>query len=253
MKKTTKQGWLGFSVMVAGILTTNTFAQTPGIKGSVHDFSSNTTWVATLTGDYVNPLCTVCHTPHNAASPSPIPLWTHTTSTAAQTFKLYSSPTASAQPIEPGGGAYPTYANGNAYDTTLACLSCHDGVTAVNQYGGKTNGTSGAYFVPSWAVINDLSKMHPVDFDYDYVVTKNPAGIQPSATAVSATLSGSTRFGSQTIAQALLKNPTGSGDNWMHCSSCHDIHRTRGNAMNSQHFLVAPIAYGELCLICHIH
>jgi len=64
-------------------------------------------------------VCVYCHTPHGA-SPVALPLWNRTIE--AQTYQQYSSANSSTmtQPVTPPG------------ITSLACLSCHDGQTAID-------------------------------------------------------------------------------------------------------------------------
>ena len=89
------------------------------IVGSAHDFSNS--------GFSGNEICVVCHTTHNAdTTVTEAPLWNH--ELTSQTFSMYSSPTMdAAQDAQPTG-------------SSKLCLSCHDGATAIDAYGG--NGVS---------------------------------------------------------------------------------------------------------------
>jgi cytochrome c553 len=221
---------LGVGMIVAGsvsvLASTNTVASgTPGIKNSWHDFS-NDSWNTSR-----HTLCGVCHSMHDTDVNKLIPLWKHETSTAS--FTPYSSPSLNATVGQPSGA-------------TLACLSCHDGVTAVNSYGGRTNGA--AVYITGGAVIGtDLQHNHPISFDYDAAAAAD-SYIRASSTVISGITQGTgTSLNGQTIKQAML-----SGGTTMECSSCHDIHRQRGNSYSSGIYTVASSAYGEFCLICHI-
>lgn len=80
--------------------------------------------------------CAFCHTPHHSnTSVSPAPLWNRANSPTA-VYKAY--------------GATLAGSNSSAVGSvSLACLSCHDGVTAfdslVNPPGGAARGTAGVY------------------------------------------------------------------------------------------------------------
>jgi len=216
-------------VMLMGSLTslasTNIVAKgVKGITGSYHDFSSDS-WNTS------HSLCTVCHSMHNTDVNKLVPLWTH--ETTAQTFTMYDSPTL---PLSLAG----TQPSG----TTKACLSCHDGITAVNSYGGKTNGTY-TVITGTAAIGTDLSHNHPISFNYDSAQANDPTGLHSSSDVIATSLTAG--FAGKTVKQAMLRNST-----TMECSSCHDIHRQRGNSYNSGIYTVASSAYGELCLICHI-
>ena len=77
-----------------------------GVVGSKHDLSSSTT----------TQICVFCHTPHGASDIAQ-PLWNRNI-TDLTAFQMYGSPTIDAV-IDPLPNA-----------PSLACLSCHDGVSA---------------------------------------------------------------------------------------------------------------------------
>ena len=238
--RTTKQVMaMGLGLLLLGTLaaraSTNTVANgTPGIKGSYHDFSYDT-WNATLTPSYkAHTLCTVCHEMHNSDPSKLIPLWGHQTSISAGSFQLYQSPTIGYTPSQPSGA-------------TLACLSCHDGVTAINSYGGTTNGAA-VFMTNSLTILGtDLSLNHPVSFSYTTAQANDPYLRSPSDTADSTNRTGVAAFSGVSLNKAMLGN-----NGRMECSSCHDIHRQRGRSMYSGVYVVNSAAYGDLCLMCHI-
>ncbi len=183
------------------------FAQ--GISGSDHDFSTES-WNNT------NNICEVCHTPHNAVAVAGAPLWNHQTTTT--NFTLYTSGTMDATTGQPAA-------------SSKLCLSCHDGTVAVDNFGGKTNGTE---FVNGSKLIGtDLSNDHPISFTYDAALATSDGGLYDPSTAT-------TSLGG-TIAQDLLIS------NQVQCASCHDVHDAAGN----NHLLRINNSASALCLTCH--
>jgi hypothetical protein len=191
----------------------------PGLLGSAHDFSTNS-WNTRKTA------CGVCHTVHHTDASKTAPLWAHETTTSA--FTPYSSATLTATVGQPGSAS-------------KACLSCHDGTVAINQYGGSLKGT--AEYVEGTAVIGtDLSITHPISFTFDSALATTDGGLNDPATTTVAQLGG------KTIQESMLFNGK------MECASCHDIHRQKGNSMNSGIFTViggSSQVASALCLTCH--
>ncbi len=180
------------------------------ISGSAHDFSSET-W---------NPsgeICIVCHTPHHADNTvNDAPLWNHQLSTA--TYTVYSSSTLDASVGQPAG-------------ISKLCLSCHDGTVALDNFGGKTNGTS---FISGDDLLGtDLSDDHPISFTYDATLASTDGGLYDPTTTNSG-LGG-------TIDADMLFNSQ------LECASCHDVHNGSGVAK----LLVKSNAASALCLTCH--
>jgi predicted CXXCH cytochrome family protein len=218
-----------------------------GIVGSAHDFYNNTnTWINGITkpvsGNSTN-VCSECHTIHHAANPANGPLWAHKAS--SQTYITYAS--AGSETFDALGL---TVALGTS---SKACLSCHDGTVGINEktslvMDGSGTATSsiagGTAVVLDDAVIavngNDLTHTHPIGVSYDSAQAALPAGELKDKTG---TFPNTT--GSPTIAQMLK----GANKTQMECSTCHDIHRTRGNAPNSGIYTVA--SGQNLCMGCH--
>ncbi|MBL4939031.1 MAG: hypothetical protein JKY16_01885 [Lutibacter sp.] len=197
-------------IMVA-FFTVATFGQ--GITNSAHDFSQKT-WNSNS-----QEICNVCHTPHEAVTGLTAPLWNHEVTT--QTFTLYTStvsPSFNATASQPGG-------------SSKLCLSCHDGITKVDNFGGVTNGTK--TIGGSKNLGTDLSNDHPVSFVYDAALATADGGLH-NPTTVNSGLGG-------TIDGDLLLGTR------MECSSCHDVHDAAG--LNS--ILVKGNIGSALCLTCH--
>jgi hypothetical protein len=258
--------------MAAGALLVLPIASRAAIIGSPHDFGTNS-WSA-------NTVCEACHIPHASLGSANAPLWNHVLPGGGYT--TYSSPTFLAN----GGTAPPVDG------PSLACLSCHDGTLAINQfvntpYGGTgvTNLTqTGAVLLsnPSdnvtWGGNGvDLSHNHPISFVYDAALAnldgtlENPATYQigtapvyPNTTSftnaailavpVPTTWSGVSLQG-KTIAQALLWNNGKSTE--MEYTSCHDPHKMVGSSPSSGVMIKisGKDVYGRgdlICRNCHL-
>lgn len=159
-----------------------------------------------------NQVCLPCHTPHNALlSGSQNVLWNHAETT--QTFVMYKS--TAGQPEGP----------------SKLCLSCHDGVTAIDNYGG-TGGT-GVVITGKAALGTDLSNDHPIGIAYP---TNRPAEYRASSTYAPGIGGGPG-----------VKLVTINGADRVECSSCHNVHN---NGLGN--FLRVPVQESYLCLQCHI-
>jgi len=102
-----------------------------GIAGTRHNLTQNFTGGADVSGSMsairnnYGEVCVYCHTPHgaNTVSAAGMPLWNRTVKTNT-TYNLYDIPTTlglmDAQAVTDPGPA------------SLTCLSCHDGITAID-------------------------------------------------------------------------------------------------------------------------
>ncbi|RMF07893.1 MAG: cytochrome C [Candidatus Neomarinimicrobiota bacterium] len=197
---------LGLSLGLLSALSAQT------IVGSDHDFSGKN-W--NNTGE----ICVVCHTPHNADNTvNGAPLWNH--QVTSSNFTTYSSATFDATSGQPDGAS-------------KLCLSCHDGTVALDNFGGKTNGTN--YVGGSKNFGTDLTNDHPISFTYDDALASTDGELNAPSTTNSG-LGG-------TIADDLLIGGK------MECASCHDVHNTV--AVNGTKLLVKSNANSALCLTCH--
>ncbi len=158
-----------------------------------------------------NQICLPCHTPHNALlSGDDNVLWNH--AETGETFVMYKS--TAGQPEGP----------------SKMCLSCHDGVTAIDNYGG-TGGT-GIKITGKAAFGTDLSNDHPIGIAY-------PTGLPleyktpPFAPGIG---------GGPGVKLVSINSV-----NRVECTSCHNVHN---NGLGS--FLRVPIQESYLCLQCHI-
>lgn len=220
--------WAKRAAVVAGaaLIANSTVA---GIQGSKHDFSSSG-WSTNQYGTNATAkveICRPCHVPHKAQATT-IPLWNHANSTNAS-YTLYSSATfnASNSIAQPAG-------------VSKACLSCHDGSTALDSFGGGT----GSSFIPASARVGyggDLTKDHPIGFEYTVALATADGELYNPTTQNSG-------LGAQIDDDMLFDNGSGSKTK-LECGSCHDVHNTK-SAANSKLLLIANNS-SALCLTCH--
>ncbi len=182
---------------VAGLTLMGT-AAAQNITDSDHDFSQ------TFGGGEI---CKPCHTPHDAypygaGNTVKRVLWNH--QETVQTFTMYVTLTGN---------------SGTPDGTSLMCLSCHDGVTAMDNYGGNTGGST----VMSGSFGTDLTDDHPIGIEY------------PAADP---------RYQATPLNGLPLYND-GSIDR-VECSSCHNPHGT-----GYSKFLRDTEVGSQLCLDCH--
>ena len=244
--KRTNLAVLGLAaVALLALPVTTRAAINKGIEGSVHDFSTNSSW-NTRKG-----VCSACHSAHNTDPNQVAPLWNHATTVGP--FIPYDSPTFNAGSHQPSGHS-------------LACLSCHDGTVAINQSISGVLGTNGPVYIDPGATISaDLHVTHPISFTYDSALAANDGALEDpavykigdpktaltlSTAPVPPTWSG-TPLSGKTINQALLSGGK------MQCSSCHDVHKQEGSAPESG--ILVRISGNDstgrgslICRTCHI-
>lgn len=150
-----------------------------GISGSSHDLRTDLS---------ITEICVPCHVPHNALSTQG-PLWNR----AANASTVFTS----------------------AGDASNACLSCHDGNTNMDAYGGA----AGSIKISGPALLDTEAGNHPVGASYAGAGFNNPP---------------------------LNGVPDQAGDT-VECSSCHDPHDTTNTP-----FLVVSNSGSAICLGCHI-
>lgn len=218
-------------VAVAAVVGTLIAAQLSpaAIQGSAHDFSL-TSWSTNSYGTNSTArkeICRPCHVPHKALSTS-IPLWNHSDTTNT-TYTLYNSATLNA-----------TNTIGQPTGVSKACLSCHDGSTALDSFGGA----SGSTFISSSnrvGYLGSLQKDHPIAFEYT-------AGLASADTELEDPTAKSTGLGGTIATDMLFDNGSGQKTR-LECASCHDVHNTK-SAANSKLLLIANNS-SALCLMCH--
>ena len=235
------------------------------IVGTDHDLSA--TGGATATSTATTEICVWCHTPHGAntnftgSDSTTLPLWNKPSVASTVSFTMYT-------PVTSGI----TVAS-SPDSISLACLSCHDGVSAVNalvltpqngstgdfvynatgtdeEIGGQTSAQSleGAAFgltANVYDLTSNLSSTHPISVTWPSGSSVGLAGL--GATTDSLNPAG-TNYG------GWLGVPTGTGtiasllntSSQVTCASCHDPH----NNLNGD-FLRISNTGSHLCLTCH--
>ena len=204
------------------------------ISGSAHDLST--------TGGLVNKssnetrVCIFCHSPHQSGTTAD-PLWNHA-DTATGAFGTYESPTFNASASN--GGSIADIAGGGM-NTSMMCMSCHDGTVAVNNLRNPSNefgqplmdvtvptelAATGEINPARPSVLGtDLTDDHPVNFDYFESIALGDTGLN-NTSAVSQLLIGTK----------------------VQCASCHDVHNSNPGFSP---LLRQDPAGSQLCLDCH--
>ncbi len=179
------------------------FSQTT-ITNSKHDLSDPAG---------TNKICIFCHTPHNASANS-VSLWNRSLPVQS-TFTMYSSPTID-MTIDATG----------PQGTSLACLSCHDGTIATDQFNGGPGGAAD-FITGNKKIGPDLSDDHPISISYDITAD----------TAFNAAAGTPKKVGTL---------PLFTNDN-VECATCHSVHDD-----SNGDFLRMSNNGSAMCLTCHI-
>lgn len=199
-------------VVVVALLVVMTGMALAGIATTKHNLSSTGVNSANVNGvGDSSEICIYCHTPHGGEE-AVAPLWNRTGGTAAGDFLIYSSGTLSQSGGAPAG-------------VSLACLSCHDGVTSLNNLinGGSAN--SVAIDVNSAAFLGtDLRDDHPIGV---LMIGNGDPGLFSAVVGTFVQLFGTL-------------------EDTVECASCHNVHDDTNNP-----FLRQSNAGSGLCLACH--
>jgi len=228
MTKSIKLG--GLSAVSGALLIATTLGtgslQAGTIVGTAHDFSAS--------GWSGGEICVACHTPHNSdTTVADAPLWNHAVTTV--TFTMYSGPGT----LDATQDAQPT-------GTSKLCLSCHDGATALDSFGGNVGATVMAGPAAIGGDADSLTNDHPISILYNTALSTTDPGLHdPAATTITIGLGGD-------------KPRTGTVDSLMlsggkvQCTSCHDVHNgSVGPGSNFDPFLKVSKAGSTICLTCH--
>ncbi|NKE66832.1 cytochrome c3 family protein [Ramlibacter sp. RBP-2] len=200
---------------------------TPGsIVGTKHDFVANSTY--TGTNNSKNQICIYCHAPHNNYNAAGTLLWNRAYAGAAA-YTLYTSGTMNATAPQPN-------------TVSKVCLSCHDGTTAIDAFGGAAGNAATIFAAGAKAnLATDLSNDHPISILYtagtadpDLHLTSNTATIGATAGRPISDL----LYGSGATAT-------------VECSSCHDVHNSTRNTAETDKLLKITSSGSAICLACH--
>jgi predicted CXXCH cytochrome family protein len=181
------------------------------IVNSLHNLSVS--GPGTIKATTETEICIFCHTPHNSRPSSP--LWNK--NDPGYTYTLYHSSTVQAVPGQPDG-------------SSILCLSCHDGTTALGSVLNRTaeiGFTAGVTSMPPGTahISTDLSNDHPISFEYTSGVAASDGELRDPAS---------------------ILPPVALENGRLQCTSCHDPHR---NVYND--FLLVSGQFSELCFSCH--
>ena len=183
------------------------------IGSTLHNFADDT-WAD-------NKPCSPCHTPH-ASAVQTAPLWNHAIST--QSFTMYTS-------AVPGSDLDGTV-DADPSGTSLLCLSCHDGVTDMSDFGGST--PTGTDQMTGSAVLGiTLTSTHPIGITYNDTTASADGALHDPTVALSG-------LGGTITADMLVSGK-------VECSSCHDVHGDVGIAK----LLRKNMTGDALCITCH--
>ena len=256
-----------------------------GIVGSSHDMSNVAGTVGTgsantglLTGsnpDVQKRICVYCHHPHNAMASAGrtgytagakgtgssyvgtltySPLWNRTLSTVSFTgysngIMMGSASVAGSDKRHALNAADPAAGGTSISGVSLLCMSCHDGVTALNAY-SQTTGVQDENSAPTTlgntlsstnyqgGFKGDMNNHHPMGFQYKVVQAVDAEIADPNTVMVPGT--------STTIAD-LLYGVNGT----LECVTCHDVHNTQ-NEKGAERFLWRSDNQSNFCLTCHL-
>jgi hypothetical protein len=243
-----------------------------GIVGSSHDLSNVGNKTGSIesnkfvgSGDKQQRICVYCHHPHNAYASSGhemydstghvisgvldySPLWNHELSRT--NFVGYNNGVMMDSGENTGDQGHVLNAASVGGGTKIAgvsllCMSCHDGVIAMNAYSqitgskeNKGNSNEGSPIVNSSAAfLGDMNNHHPMGFDYKAVQTVD-AEIASTDTIM-------VPRSNITIGDLLFNDQT------MECVTCHDVHNT-ANQPGAERFLWRTNDKSNFCLTCHL-
>ena len=265
-----------FAVVAVGLVgVTTSLPASAQIAGTKHNLGTSPGGTGVNKFSGTAEICVFCHTPHGADTSAAVPLWNRTLPVPSS-FTTYDSLGTSSLDgkVAPVGSV------------SIACLSCHDGVTSmsavINAPGsGLTNAT---WTAGTWSGANqtagaitgvanlgkDLKNDHPIGIQYGgggiKASTPTAATSDTDFKAPANALIGTTRVwwvdteatanGTRQKTDMMLYTRAagvGSGytgqteaEPFVECASCHDPHTTNTT------FLRISNAGSAVCLACHV-
>jgi hypothetical protein len=269
-----KMNWTRISSGVAGAATLLLFSSAINaqVAGSPHDLSA-------LPGATSNEVCVYCHTPHGADINAPVPLWNKTlpTGTNYQRYSDLETSTLDGQEAPVGS-------------VSLACLSCHDGVQAMdsvlNAPGSGMNSGPIAGNVsmldlpgprePVPVLGTDLRDDHPISIQYGGGGASEADGPgitpgdlvdpdfrkprmalinnNPAWWVDSEDTPNNTRERTDMLLYTRGDGPASPTDRqpFVECGSCHDPHNASTATLSSVAFLRIDNTNSQICTTCHL-
>ena len=241
-----------FSILCLGFVTSVSHA---GIQGSKHDLTSSVGGTSEV--------CVFCHTPHGGDTSAAAPLWNKVLpdSTSFQTYDQLGTATLDGEVDLASGGI------------SLACLSCHDGTSALDLVRNAPTVSQGVYrYNAAGAVLSNGTKMTDIASAPVPVLEKDlrndhPIGVQFAGGGLTWGAIGGTNTVAESANDKLFHDPIWNNKRlWVgeiggdglplyngflgptvECASCHDPHKTQYGT-----FLRKSNASSGLCLTCHV-
>lgn len=255
---------------VAATATGDSWVINGTITGTPHDLSGST--VGAVGSDDNDELCVYCHTPHAANSSfTGAPLWNKADANVSTTYRMYGATVVDTAGATIAGTV--VGAGGNLASPSLACLSCHDGVSAVNSIlnaPGSGNGNLASPGTPLIMGVNvgrigggggdigagsvgdvDMANDHPVSIAYTTGTDSatNPGSLRDKNTSLSSITvpGGALLWAGGTKISDFLRNGN------VECSTCHDPHNGYAPDQNGTevNYLRTSNTSSRLCLTCH--
>ena len=262
--------WTRISSGVAGAVALLLFysaANAQGVTGSPHDLSA-------LPLATSNEVCVYCHTPHGADINAAVPLWNKTLPTGTAYQRYSDLETSTLDGIEAPVGS-----------VSLACLSCHDGVQAMdavlNAPGSGMNpgdiaGTVRMTGSPVPMLGTDLRDDHPISIQYggggptendgngvyqgalgdpDFEPpTKADINNNPAWWVDSEDTPNGTRERTDMLLYTRGDGPASptARQPFVECGSCHDPHNASTATASSVAFLRIDNTNSQICTTCHL-
>jgi hypothetical protein len=232
-----------------------------GIYRSVHDLTNGPNGsgaplsVSGFATDSEQRLCSYCHTPHHAIKVGDteangadfLPLWSHAVSATTYT------PYASATFTDKGGTSM---AGDPLTGPSRLCMSCHDGLTAVDNYYGNTPGhvmtPNAGSFEGNPVISSNGNSNHPLGFAMTDVIPGYAGATHEDSSILSLTATSKYKTGLTDSVNVVDRLYYGAV---MTCSSCHDVHNTLNKVSYqtgaANFLLLGSQKNSGICLSCH--
>lgn len=277
---TGRAGYLAAFALVAALGAESALAQISTTKHNLTTTGPGTVKMSDAAGSTgTAEICVFCHTPHGASSTAGGPPIWNKALPSASSFNVYSTTTLDSTIALSGS-------------PSLACLSCHDGVSALDNIvnapgsGGWTaagavrNWTfaNGSNVMPAAGITNigtDLRNDHPVGMSYCgysaantgtgaltcrdtdfHITTGSNSNVKFDATKVVwwvQTAAGATNTARDKLDLPLYTRTVDSVQGpTVECQTCHDPHVSSSNGSSGETFLRIPNTGSALCLSCHV-
>lgn len=252
------------SIRLLGVFTVACLVLWTGIAmstvvGSKHDMSVLTGGAGNYVSTNETETCIFCHTPHNAivqdSSGNRLPLWNKSISRNEAGYTLYSSVTLNASLGQPAG-------------ISLLCMSCHDGVTAINSFinYGRFNPVNmsggfdqiGDVFNPTFPNFPGSNIGGAADGVYNYGPYGGAGSVNINTKRLDDDHPVSFVFDAALVAAdgGLQLPPTGDAirlyNGKIECSSCHNPHEEGLVATGDFPFLRKSNVESAICTTCHL-